>query len=92
MGLAAGDEEARERFGEHGRVRLGAVGVQVAECLADALAAFDGARKLTRPAAGSALKAGRAQPASGVLRVTWMRVIRQSVWARRMSQRVAHEV
>ena len=91
MGLAARDQEAGERFGENGRIRLLAVGVEVAERLADALAAFDGARELTRPAAGSALETGRTQAASGVLRVTCVRIIRQSVGASDDSARRARQ-
>jgi hypothetical protein len=53
MGLAASDEEARERFGEDGGVRLFASRVQVAQRLADVAAVSDGASELSRGPAGS---------------------------------------
>jgi hypothetical protein len=53
MGLAAGDEEARERFGEDGGVGFFASGVQVAQRLADVAAVSDGASELSRGPAGS---------------------------------------
>jgi hypothetical protein len=53
MGLAASDEEARERFGEDGRVRLGASRIQVTQRFADVAAISNGARELTRGPAGS---------------------------------------
>ena len=53
MGLAASDEEARERFGEDGGVRFCAARVQVAQRLADVAAVSDGASELSRGPAGS---------------------------------------
>jgi hypothetical protein len=44
--LAAADEEARERLGDEVRVGLGAVGIEVAQRLADAAAAADRAGEL----------------------------------------------
>jgi hypothetical protein len=53
MGLAASDEEARERVSEDGGVRFGAARVQVAQRLADVAAVADGASELSRGPAGS---------------------------------------
>ena len=53
MGLAAGDQEARQRLGEDGGVGLGAARVEVAQRLTDAAAVSNGARELARAPAGS---------------------------------------
>ena len=53
MGLAARDEEARERFGQDRGVRLVTARVEMAQCFADVAAVFDGPRQLPRGAAGS---------------------------------------
>ena len=57
MGLAAGDEEAGEGFGEHRSVGLGTEIIEVAKGFANALAAFYGTRKFARAASGAALEA-----------------------------------
>jgi hypothetical protein len=57
MGLAASDEEARERLGEDGGVRFFASRVQVAQGLADVAAVTDGASELSRGPAGLTLGA-----------------------------------
>ena len=53
MGLAAGDEEAREGFCQDRSVRFVAARVEMAQRLADVAAVFDGPRQLPRGAAGS---------------------------------------
>jgi hypothetical protein len=53
MGLAASDQETRQRLREDRGVGLGAASVQVAERLADVTAVSDGASKLSRGPAGS---------------------------------------
>jgi hypothetical protein len=53
MGLAARDQEARERFGEDRSVGLGASCIQVAQRFADVAAVSDGASKLSRGPTGS---------------------------------------
>jgi hypothetical protein len=53
MGLAACDEEARERFGQDRGVRFFASRVQVAQRLADVAAVSDSASELSRGPAGS---------------------------------------
>jgi hypothetical protein len=45
-GLAAADEEPRQRVGDDGTVGLGPVGVEMAQCLADAAAGGDGPGQL----------------------------------------------
>ena len=52
VGLAAADEKAGQRLGDHGGSGLGAVHVQVAQRLADAAAALHGPGELVRCAAG----------------------------------------
>ena len=53
MGLAAGDEEAREGFRQHWGVRLIAACVEMAQRFADVAAVFDGPRQLPRGGAAA---------------------------------------
>ena len=71
MGLAARDEEVRERVREDLGVGLGAVGVEVAKGRADVAAVLDRAGELTRAAARAppGIGAGQRRRRSGVVRI-----------------------